>query len=117
MPTQPPSVETHFEGRSPAVRQIYDRLLAVAATFGPVDEDPKKTSIHLNRKTAFAGVATHKDCLILTLKSAHDIQSTRVSKHEQASAHRWHLEVKLKDPGEVDPELVGWLKGGYELSG
>jgi hypothetical protein len=117
MPTQFPSVENHFEGRSPAVRQIYDRLLSATSTFGPFDEDPKKTSIHLNRKTAFAGVMTRKDCLILTLKSAQDIQSPRISKHEQASAHRWHLEVRLEDPIEVDPELVGWLKEGYELSG
>jgi hypothetical protein len=117
MATELPSVANHFAGRSPAVRQIYDRLLAVAATFGPFDEDPKKTSIHLNRKTAFAGVMTRKDSLILTLKSAQDIKSPRVSKHEQASARRWHLEVKLQDPGEVDPELVGWLQEGYELSG
>jgi hypothetical protein len=116
MATEHPSVENHFSGRSPAVRQIYDRLLSATSTFGPFDEDPKKTSIHLNRKTAFAGVMTRKDCLILTLKSAQDILSPRVSKHEQASAHRWHLEVRLQDPGEVDPELVGWLKEGYDLS-
>ena len=116
MNTLSPSVEQHFEDRSPAVRQIYDRLLAAAASFGPYEEDPKKTSIHLNRKTAFAGVATRKDHLILTLKSDHDIESSRVSKHEQASAHRWHLEVKLKGPEEVDSEIVGWLRDGYELS-
>lgn len=116
MTPQPPSIADHFTGRSPAVRQIYDRILAVAETFGPVDEDPKKTSIHLNRRTAFAGVATRKDSLILTLKAAHDIHSPRVSKHEQASAHRWHLEVKLTDPAEVDAELGGWLKDAYELS-
>ena len=34
-----------------------------------------------------------------------------------ASAHRWHLEVRLEDPDEVDAELVGWLRDGYELSG
>ena len=111
-----PSVELHFEGRSPAVRQIYDRLLAAATSFGPFEEDPKKTSIHLNRRTAFAGVATRKDVLILTLKSAHDIESPRVAKHEQVSAHRWHLEVKLQEPEEIDRELVGWLKDAYELS-
>jgi len=116
MSTAPLSIESHFEGRPPVVRQIYDRILAVAGSFGPVEEDPKKTSIHLNRKTAFAGVATRKDGLILTLKSAHDIESPRVSRHEQASARRWHLEVRLEDPGEVDAELVGWLKDAYDLS-
>jgi hypothetical protein len=117
MNAQSQDISNHFEGRSPKVRQIYDRLLDVAGAFGPVEEDPKKTSIHLNRKTAFAGVATRKEALILTLKSARDIQSARIAKHEQASANRWHLEVKLADPAEVDAELIGWLKDAYDISG
>ncbi|MEO6195118.1 MAG: DUF5655 domain-containing protein [Thermoanaerobaculia bacterium] len=117
MNAQPQDVSNHFEGRSPKVRQIYDRLLDVAGAFGPVEEDPKKTSIHLNRKTAFAGVATRKESLILTLKSACDLQTSRIAKHEQVSANRWHLEVKLADPADVDPELIGWLKAAYEISG
>ena len=99
------------------MRRIYDRLLEAARAFGPVAEDPKKTSIHLNRKTAFAGVATRKEFLILTLKAERDIQSARIAKHEQASARRWYLEVKLTDPADVDSELIGWLKEAYEISG
>ncbi len=117
MNVRPQDVSNHFEGRSPKVRQIYDRLLEAAGAFGPVEEDPKKTSIHLNRRTAFAGVATRKETLILTLKSARDIQNARIAKHEQASANRWHLEVKLAEPAEVDAELIGWLKDAYDISG
>lgn len=117
MSTQTHSIADHFEGRSPAVRRIYDRLLEAAGAFGPVEEDPKKTSIHLNRKTAFAGIATRKELLILTLKAEQDIQSARIARHEQASARRWHLEVKLSDPTDVDSELIGWLKDAYEISG
>jgi uncharacterized protein DUF5655 len=112
-----PSVSSHFEDRTPAVRVIYDRILTIARRFGPVQEEPKKTSIHLARKTAFAGVATRKNALILTLKSATDLKSPRVSKHEKASANRWHLEVRLDDPAQVDAELEAWLKAAYELAG
>jgi hypothetical protein len=111
------TVSQHFEDRAPAVRAIYDRILAAAKRFGPFQEEPKKTSIHLARKTAFAGVATRKSALILTLKSATDLKSPRVSKHERASANRWHLEVKLDDPAQVDGEIEGWLKAAYELAG
>ena len=55
------SVESHFAKTDPAVRAVYQRLLEVAQAFGPVAEDPKKTSIHLTRRTAFAGVATRRD--------------------------------------------------------
>jgi hypothetical protein len=111
------SVELHFAGRVPTVRAIYDRIVRAARGFGPVEEDPKKTSIHLNRKSAFAGVATRKDALLLTLKSARDVDSPRITKRDQVSKSRWHLELRLTDPAQVDPELVAWLREGYDISG
>ena len=101
---------------TPAQRAIYKRLLKAARTVGPFTEDPKKTSIHLTRKSAFAGVATRKDALQLTIKTASDIRSPRIVKREQASAHRWHLEVRLESPKEVDRELTSWLKDAMALS-
>ena len=55
------SVESHFAETDPTVRAVYERLLEVAQAFGPVAEDPKKTSIHLIHHVTFAGVATRRD--------------------------------------------------------
>jgi hypothetical protein len=68
------------------------------------------------RRTAFAGVATRKTALILTLKSDRDLKRKRISKREQSSANRWHLEIRLEEPEQVDSELVSWLKRAYELA-
>jgi Domain of unknown function (DUF5655) len=111
------AVESHFAGRNAAVRQIYDRLLKAAGKFGPVIEEPKKTSIHLVNQTAFAGVATRKSAMMLTIKSDRKLTSPRIHKSEQTSAKRYHHEVKLSAPAEVDSELMKWLKDAYELSG
>ena len=43
------TVGQHFTGKSPRVREVYDRLLALLEKIGPVREDPKKTSIHVVR--------------------------------------------------------------------
>ena len=110
------SIEHHFAKSSPDVRVIYDRILSAARKWGPVEQDPKKTSIHLNRRTAFAGIATRKDALILTVKSTTDIESKRISKHERASANRWHLEIRLTSPAQVDAELSRWLRASYDMS-
>ena len=110
------SVAAHFEKSEPAVLATYRQLLKVARTFGPVVEESKKTSIHLVRDTAFAGVATRRSSLILTLKSSKDIRSRRVEKREQASPRRWHLEIRLKTPAEVDKQLMLWLSAAYDLS-
>jgi hypothetical protein len=111
------SVNEHFENRAPSVRATYQAILKASKSFGPVIEDPKKTSIHLVRKTAFAGVATRKTALILTFKSASDIKSSRIAKREHASANRWHLEVRLEGPKEVDKEILAWIRNAYDLAG
>jgi hypothetical protein len=101
---------------TPSQRAIYRRILDAARSIGPFTEDPKKTSIHLARKSAFAGIATRKDALLLTIKSASDIRSPRIVKRDRASANRWHLEVRLDDPAQVDRELKSWLRDAMELS-
>ena len=110
------TVSSHFEGRAPVVFQIYKQVLKSLRQFGPIIEDPKKTSIHLVNSTAAAGVATRKEHLILTLKSDRKLTSPRIYKSEQVSAKRFHHEVKLTSPSDVDDELAGWLKEAYELS-
>ena len=112
----PHTLEQHFENRSPGVRAIYNSILVAARTFGDFEEDPKKTSIHLNRKTAFAGVQIRRQFVTLTLKSDRDIDSGRVVKREQTSAHRWHIEFRIERPDEIDLELQHWLEKAYELS-
>jgi hypothetical protein len=116
-PTNGFSVKSHFEGKEASVRQTYDRLLKNARQFGPVIEEPKKTSIHLVNRTAFAGVATRKSAIVLTIKSDRKLSSPRIHKSERTSANRFHHEVKLVSPVEVDAELVKWLKDAYALSG
>jgi Domain of unknown function (DUF5655) len=111
------TIEQHFAGREPHVRRIYDALLRAARAFGPFEEQPKKTSIHLARKTAFAGVSTRKDAVIVTIKVAGDIDDPRVVKHQHASANRWYLDVRLGALKEVDAQLTSWMKSAYELSG
>ena len=110
------TVESHFAGKEATTRKIYERLLKTSRKFGSVIEDPKKTSIHLNNRTAFAGVATRKNAIILTIKSDRRLTSPRIQKSEQTSASRFHHEVKLTSPADVDGELTRWLKAAYELS-
>lgn len=110
------SVAAHFAKSDPEVHQTYRRVLEVARAIGPVVEESKKTSIHLVARTAFAGVATRRSALILTLKSAKDIRSPRIEKREQVSAHRWHVEIRLAKPSDVDRQLASWLSAAYQLA-
>jgi len=94
------SVNSHFSGKDPLVRQTYDQLLRTIKGFGPTVEEPKKTSIHIVNKTALAGVASRKAHLILTIKSDRKLLSSRIHRSEQTSSSRYHHEVKLSSPSD-----------------
>jgi hypothetical protein len=99
----------------PVSLQLYKDFLAALGSVGTFREEVKKTSIHLMRESAFAGVHPRKQYLLLTIKAAEPIRNPRISKTEQVSNNRWHLEVKLTATNEIDPELLGWIRKAYEL--
>ncbi|HTT63852.1 MAG TPA: DUF5655 domain-containing protein [Bryobacteraceae bacterium] len=100
---------------SPLARRLYNGLLAALRTLGPFREEVKKTSIHLARASAFAGVRFGRQHLLLTLKAAEPISSPRVARNEQVSRNRWHVEVKLITAQDIDAQLLGWLQQAYDL--
>jgi hypothetical protein len=110
------AIDDHFTGRAANVRATYDALLDASAQLGPFEEQAKKTSIHLARRSAFAGVATQKEALILTIKCNAPVRDARVRRIEQTSSSRWHIELKLTTPADVDAQLRQWLAAAYEIS-
>jgi len=110
------SVSDHFVNKDPSVRTLYDQLVSLVRTFGPVEEDPKKTSIHLNRKSALAGVETRRNNFLLTIKSDHPIKSPRVEKVEKISSKRFYHKVRISSPDDFDEELKNWLQEAYALA-
>ena len=104
-----------FLGKDQQVQSTYQCLLEALQALGPFQEEPKKTSIHLVRTVGFAGVHPRKSYLILNLRTASVLESPRIFKSEQVSKNRFHNEVKLTSPHDVDEELRGWLKEAYAL--
>ena len=109
-------LDSLFAGKDAVVRATYDRLLEVLRTLGPFQEEPKKTSIHLVTTSGFAGVHPRKSFLYLNLRLDRPLHGDRIAKSEQVSKNRYHNEVKLSTPDEIDTELVGWLKDAYALA-
>lgn len=111
------SLDSHFSGKEPIVRAMYDRLLSSLRKFGKIIEEPKKTSIHLVNVSALVGVETRKTYILLNIKADHKISSPRIDKVEQISSKRFHHRVKLSSLEDIDNELLGWLNEAYVLSG
>ena len=111
------ALDALFSNKAPSVRETYDEILKGLAKLGSVKAEPKKTSIHLVRDTSFAGAHPKKAWLDLTIRSEKPIESDRVRAQEQVSKNRWHQDVRLTSPKDVDAEVIGWLKNAYALAG
>ena len=114
--TLSPSTEALFAASHPIVPAIYERILTALRALGPFEEQPKKTSIHLAHGTGFAGIHPRKTALVLNLRLDRALEGPRISKSEQVSRNRYHNEVKLTSPDDVDAELITWLREAYSLS-
>jgi hypothetical protein len=110
------TVEQHFSKCDVDLQKIYSSVIATVERFGAITVESKKTSIHICNRTAFAGIRVMSNCIALTIKSDKDIQNCRIVSHEQTSANRWHLVVKLHSAKDLDKELVNWLQNAYDLS-
>src|SRR5690349_82330 len=100
---------------SATAQELYRRLLTTLDSIGPFEVEPKKTSVHLVRRSAFAGVQFRRECIILTIKSEKPIKSERVIAADQPSANRWHSEIRITTGGDIDRQLLGWLKAAFDL--
>ena len=109
-------IPTLIEEHGPVVGTIYQQLIAALDEVGPYTVEEKKTSLHICRKSAFAGVHPRARALLLNLRYHQPIESDRVRNVEQVSKNRYHSEILLDSPDQVDSELIGWLRAAYTVS-
>lgn len=110
-------VDALFENKALAVWETYLRLHDAVANIGAFDVETKKTSLHFVRGSAFAGVHPKKSWLDVTIRTDAPLTGPRVRSQEQVSKNRWHQDVRLSGPRDVDAELKRWLRAAYDLAG
>jgi hypothetical protein len=109
-------VDRIFARSEPYVREIVRALIGRVQALPGVIVDPKGTCIHLNRRTAFAGLHPRKSALLLNLRASAPIESPRIRKVERASANRYHNELLIESADAIDDELVGWIADAHALA-
>jgi Domain of unknown function (DUF5655) len=108
-----------FADKDPIARTIYDALMFALRRLGDVVPEPKKSSIHITAGVgtpAFAGVHPRKSGILLNVRTGAPLSGTRVRKTEQVSRNRYHNEILLTAPSDIDDELRGWLAEAHRLA-
>ena len=104
-----------YSGDKAALRQLHDALIANVQAFGAYDTVPKKGYVSLRRSKQFATVgAANKAAIEIGLNLKDNLVSGRVKAVPPGGMCQYKL--RISGQGEIDPELIGWLRRAYDAS-
>jgi hypothetical protein len=108
-------LDAHFAGKDPAVRETFDRILAVVRDLGPVEVLPEKTRIALHVRMSFAAFTPRLHWLDGHVVLAEQLESPRFTKVEVYSPRNVLHAFRLQTPFDVDAEVTDWLTRAYTV--
>ncbi|MCA9332819.1 DNA replication protein DnaC [Candidatus Saccharibacteria bacterium] len=101
---------------NPVSAQVYERLVKELEKLGSYEVENKKTSLHIVHSRAFLGVHPRKHGILLNIVTSEPLENERLKKVERVSANRYHNEILVTTPSEIDEMLQGWLELAYSLT-
>lgn len=105
-----------YSGAKAHLRPLHDALTAAIDQLGPHESAPKKSTVSLRRKKQFAliGPAT-RDQIEIGLNAKGLPASPRLKVLAPGGMCQYTLRVAAK--GEIDAELLGWVRAAYDAAG
>jgi hypothetical protein len=108
------TLDRHFEGKPPLVREIYDRFLAMLERFGPVEVLPEKTRIAFHVRMSFAQLTVRRHWVLGHLVLARRAEDPLFTKVETFSPRNHCHHFRLDRPEEVE-SLEAFAREAYAV--
>jgi hypothetical protein len=104
-----------YSGAKAPLRALHERVTAAIDKLGAYEKAPKKAYVSMRRKKQFAmlGPAT-RDQVELGLNARDLPASARLKVMPPGGMCQYA--VRLSGPGEIDAELMGWVRRAYDAS-
>jgi hypothetical protein len=95
-------LESHFEGKLPQVRGIYDAFLAMLEGFGPVTVLPEKTRIAFQTRMSFAQLTVRRHWVLGHFVLARRVETPLFTRVETISPRNHVHHFRLDDAADVE---------------
>ncbi|OGN87187.1 MAG: hypothetical protein A2X23_12375 [Chloroflexi bacterium GWC2_73_18] len=118
-PTDEQLIEAQYTGPKASLRPIYERLAEAIRALGPdAAAEARQTYVSLVRRRQFGLIAASTRTRIdLGLRLPGVAPVGRLQPAGSFGSGQVTHRVGLGSPGEVDAEVVGWLRAAYEARG
>ena len=112
---KPRCIDSHFAGKDPALRRLFDALIRELKKTGPIRIDAVETSINLISRHHFGGIMVRRKYLRLGFLAPKAIDSARIVRRETLGPNRVGHSVAIGDGKDIDRELLRWLADAQRL--
>lgn len=96
------SLEPHFAGKPPLVREIYEAFLAMLEAIGPVTVLPEKTRIAFQTRMSFAQLTVRRHWVLGHFVLARRVEDPLFARVETFSPRNHAHHFRLDRPEEVE---------------
>jgi hypothetical protein len=108
------TLDQHFDGKPPLVREIYNRFLAMLERFGPVEVLPEKTRIAFHVRMSFAQLTVRRQWVLGHFVLARRAEDPLFSKVETFSPRNHTHHFRLERPEDVE-SLEDFAREAYAV--
>jgi Domain of unknown function (DUF5655) len=108
-------LSSHFEGKLPAVRAIFDKVLRVARRSGPIVVLPEKTRIAFQVRMSFAAFVIRRNWVDGHVVLARRLENSRFRRIETFSPRNHLHAFRFESVADVDAEVSSWLAEAYKV--
>ena len=106
-------LQSHFRGKPPTIRALFDAVLRAVRGVGPVQVLPEKTRIAFQVRMSFAQVTPRRGWLDGHVVLARRLDHPRFRRIETISARNHVHHFRFFALADVDAEFRDWLKEAY----
>lgn len=105
-----------YTGPKAALRPIHDKLLDAMRALGEFEEAPKKAYVSYRRKKQFVMIGPATNTRVEVGLNAKGLKGG-ARLEELPAGQMCNYKVKLTEAGQVDAELLAWIKTAFDAAG
>jgi hypothetical protein len=109
-------IEEFFAAADPALRDLFEVLVAAVRENGPVTVNVTKSRVAFQARARFAGIdRPRRDHLVASFNLTRPVESERLLRVDYIPPYYYVHRVRLARPEDIDAELRAWLAEAYDV--
>jgi hypothetical protein len=107
------TVEEYFATGPEFERPVFEVVRAHLESLGPVLVEPVAVGVFFKKSRTFVELRPRTRWVVLSFILPTPVSDGRISRQQRISARRTYHETKLREPADVDEQVLAWLTEAY----